>query len=494
MSYLIIYFFAIFITYGIIFHKLIFPLFQTHILVLLNNAEIRWGGWFITHHIFIKTFLWIPYMVKNIDFKDINAYYQESFEPFKTKLSEHLSFRDSNYSLFLEENYKLMQYFIKKSLNINVDNIIQCNLCAIESIIPNITLKIKNHRINKHNFFIELTHLVWNPSLWKFERKNILLYLGGFYAGIIFLIPFYIYIIFFRISQQIFLRNIVILNKKYKDIPKQPYIWIEENNLIGRKGNRFMNNKTEYIFYVENIQKWIILWKWMIRIHKSYFGSHSFPISGTYKWLLNIRHSQHFSLAEKQKYYQLSDRQSLYHEIPFSFSLPKKSHIKILKQIGVTNETLFIHFETKLFKYLPETNLLNKNYHYHSQNLEFIKYFHLKFDIKNDNSTVRFQYRRITKPWEIVIWFNKELKNIEKCFTIKYKSQTIKIEKIFTQWFNNNEIHILYNPSDIEIYDFKKHEYATIECQNLEDIFGNRFYTQKQIFSLPWDEKYKKSK
>lgn len=487
LSIIFIYIFFIYLFYVIIFYKICFPVKQRNIIILLHNWELRWWGWFITHHILIDTFLWIPYKIKNIHFKSINKYYEESSWYFKEKLSKHISFRDSNYSIFQEENFQKMKYFQEKSLDYKVNNFIQINLSAVENIIPNIPVKYKNIVITKNNFFMKLSQLIWDTDLWKFNRKNILLHIGIQYFLYILIIPFYIFLILWKITKEIYYKNIFILNEKTKDIPKIPYIWLEENNLIGRKGNKFMSNKIEYNFLVDVVLKNSIYWKWMIKVHKSYFWSHSFPISWKYKALLNVRYSNHFILSNTQKYFELSDGESLYHEIPFTFTLPKKWWIKILKQIWQLNENIFINFETKIFNYLPDTNLNNKVYHYNYENFVFKRNYQLNYNILADNSELKFQYRKIIEPWHIVIWFNKKLLNLShKNFELKYKDIWIDIIQIQKIGFNENEIHIYYKEHKIPKYEFKKEIFATLKCKNLQDIHGNIFYEQWRVFSLPW--------
>ena len=159
---ILIYLLSVYFFYIIVFNKLFFPFKQKVLVVFLNNCELRWGGGFITHQIELFLILWIPYKLRKINFLDINKYSEESFEPFKSNLSKKISFRDSNFSIFNEENYIRLLYFYKKSFPNNKipNNLLLFNYTYIEDIFPNFRFSFNGFKINKNNLFRTINHLV----------------------------------------------------------------------------------------------------------------------------------------------------------------------------------------------------------------------------------------------------------------------------------------------------------------------------------------------
>ena len=97
------------------FWKIIFPVWNHLWILLLNDSELRGGGWLITQTLEIWTFLWVPYRIRKHPFDSIHQYSEKSFYPFNEFITEDLMFRDTNYSFFSNDNFKRANYFFKKN-------------------------------------------------------------------------------------------------------------------------------------------------------------------------------------------------------------------------------------------------------------------------------------------------------------------------------------------------------------------------------------------
>jgi len=483
-----LYIISIYIFYALIFYKLIFPLKQKNIFVFLNNCEIRWGGWFITHQIEVHFIIWIPYIIKNIPFIDINKYTHPSFEPYKSNLSKKLSFRDCNFSIFNEENYDRLKMYSKNSLDYKPDNFILFNYSFIESIFPNINIRFNNFIFNKKNLFRNLSHITTDNNEWKYDRKNILTKLAKKLIIYISIIPFYPHYILMRIFENKLKKNFYILNDQYKDKPNWNYIWIEENNLIWRKWNRYITNYTQYNFYINELKDNYIHWKWMVKIFKTLFADESFPISWEYKANIQLSCSNRFKYENTPNIIRINNGQSIFYEIPFTFTLPINWSIDIIKWPWTINNNVSIIFQTKMFYLLPNTNLESQVDHLHTSNFELKKDFNLQYNVWFDTSPLKLQSRKIIDNWILSINFNKELINLTPDnFEIIYMWNSLNINKIEKVWEFKTNIYIYYNKDEIEKYDFKSTDnLAYIYCKNLEDKTKTLHYTSPRKIKLVW--------
>jgi hypothetical protein len=491
MIYIIAYIFSIYILYAIVFYKIVFPIKQKNLVVFLNNCEARWWWGFITHQIEINFLFWIPYKIKNINFLDINSYVEDSIEPFKSNLSQNISFRDCNYSIFNEENYKRLDYFSSKSLWYRHKNIILFNFSFIESIFWFISINFWWIKFDKNSLFLALSHIVSDNPNWAYGRKNIIL---NFWIKLLFImifIPFYPHYIIIKIIENIKQKNLFILNESFKDIPKWNYIWIEENNLIWRKWNRYLSNYTEYNFYVEELKDDFIYWKWIIKIFKTLLVWESFPIAWEYIASIRWVFSDNFSYDDDYKIINIKNNNSIFYEIPFFFRLPKEWEINIIKWPWSINNNVSVNFQTKIFHLVPKTNLKSKIDHLNREITCIKNNFLLKYNVFFDKSIIKFQWMKILDDWLISIHFNKELKDINKdSFKISYKWIDIAIESIEKNDDKTNII-IYYKKWSIEKYDFKiEKEIAYLYISNIQDLSWNIYYDKNnRKLRLIWEQK-----
>lgn len=486
--YIIIYLLSIYILYIIVFYKLLFPIKQKVLVVFLNNLELRgWWG-FITHQLEVSFILWIPYKIKNIKFLDINKSVVNSFEPFKSNLSKNISFRDCNYSIFNEENFKRLSYFSKNSLGYEYNNFILLNFTFIESIFTFISIKFSWFIFSKKTLFRSLSHIVSDNPDWAHWRKNIILKFWAKFISFILFIPFYPHFILINIIKSIKNKDFFILNKSFKDKPKWNYIAIEENNLIWRKGNRYISNYTEYNFFVEEYKGNYIYWKWTIKILKTLLSDESFPISWDYKACIKWIFSDDFTFEKKYKLINIKNTKSFFYEIPFEFKLPNKWAINILKWPWTLNNNISINFQTKIFYLLSKTNLNQKIDHLNKENRELKRDFKLKYEVSFDKSVIKFQWMKIIKDWVISINFNKELINYSKNnFIIEYKWKKIDIIKITKKRWVDTNILIYYKKWEIEFYDFKKVDIlASLTFYNILDKSWITHYSKWRKLNLIW--------
>ena len=485
---LILYLSSIYFLYILVFYKLVFPIRQRCIVVMLNNNETRWWWGFVTHQLEINLFLWIPYKIKNINFLDINSFTTTSFEPFKSNLSKKLSFRDCNYSIFNEENKERLYLFCEKSLNFRPNNILLFNFSFLEYIFPNFTFKFKGFKFNKENLFRNLSHIISDTDDWLHNRKNIIMKFWLKIWLFIFMIPFYPHYIIFKSVIGKKTKNLIILNENFQDKPKWNYIWVEENNLIWRKWNRYLSNYTEYNLYVEEMDEVHIYWKWMIKIFKTLLSDVSFPIAWDYKASIKWVFSENFTFKNEYNLIQIKNWQSLFYEIPFTFKLPKSWEINIVAWPWTLSNNIVINFQTKIFYLLPTTNLNKKIDHLNKQNLELKNNFNLKYWVIYDKSPLKFQSRKIVRDWTIYISFNKELVNLsEKNFTILYKWKEIWIVWIEQKWENKTDIYIHYPSFLIEKYDFTtEKDLASLTYKKLEDKTWTVHFTKPREIKLVW--------
>lgn len=290
---------------------------------------------------------------------------------------------------------------------------------------------------------------------------------------IIFFIPFYIHLILIKTIKNFNRKNIFILNWKYKDKPDWDYIWIEENNLIWRKWNRYLSNYTEYNFYIEEKNNTYIQWKWIIKIFKTLLADKSFPISWEYIASIKAIYSDNFIFNNCTSLIKISNWSNIFHEIPFCFNLPNNWTINIIKWPWTLNNNISINIQTKIFYLLPKTNLKQKLDHLNRENFELKTNYKLEYDITYDTSPLKIQSIKIVEDGILFLLIQKELINFDLSnFKIYYKWNVINIEKVEKNVANSNLIKIFYTKWNIDFFNIKKNrniEIPYLKVNNLED-------------------------
>ncbi len=201
----------------------------------------------------VYLFLGFPYKIYKHGFNEMSSYSEIFSDPFNKKLAAKMIFRDVNYSIFQDENEERMNRFYKNIFPEKClpNRWILINYASIERlffIIPH--FYIKELLFSKNTLFRSLSHLVGdNPEGGLDRRKDILFSLIPKVYPLLF-IPFFPHILFVLLYVSLRKKDIIITSHSSKKI-KLPYIALVENNIIGRKGNRYMENTISYDFMIE---------------------------------------------------------------------------------------------------------------------------------------------------------------------------------------------------------------------------------------------------
>lgn len=486
-----IYILSILVLYIISFWKIIFPI-KNHICVLLlNDAELRGGGGLITQSIEVCTFFGIPYKILKHSHDEIHQYSEWSFYPFKEYVTENLLFRDTNYSFFADDNFRRAEYFYKKNFPLRKTPKVWISVpySFIEKIyLFPIGITIGNLKIYKNNLFRSLSHLVWDNELPANTRKFILLQLAFRWIFLL-LIPGIIHYIFFIHLQFLKNRNIVIWKSNNKKIKKWIYIWLNENNLKGRKSNRYMKTDHEYIFHVHSVWEKKIEWNWKIIIRKTLPSSEHFPFVGKYNCTFDIESSSEFKILWWTHLCHKCDVQSeFFHEIPFTFKLPREWNFSILRQSCLQNTNIFVSIDTLPFCHLPSTNLTNKIDHWHYSDEMFNSDFTVKYEFISDTSPLRMIYRWILDEKIVQISFQKPIIPKQENFRFYFKENSIDIASIDVH--DNGKILIFHLAEKISHYPHsERKDVLKVWISNLQDTSGMSHYNKtERILWFPWKE------
>lgn len=486
-----------FITFFVLFILTFFDLFKKikskNFILLQNNNELRWGWWLITQTLEIHTFLWIPYKLKKHTFSELNSYSEKFFPPFYDLLSKKIVFRDINYSIFHTENLERFEKYYKNNFksDIKIDNWILINFSLIEELFRFLpTLKLKWFKINSKTIFRNLSHLTTDSPDWLEKRKFIIFKLIWKIIISLIFIPFLIHIFFITLLRWKINKNLIILNKNYSDQLSENFIWVEENNLIWRKNNRFINTFIEYNFYIENIDnKNNIFWTWSIKIHKTLYADESFPISWKYTWI--IRWVSSSNIIFKNTDYNkiiLQNWETNYIHLNFNFNMKNNSSVNIINQSWIQNNTYSINFWSKSFKLLPNTNLKNNKEHWNNEIfVNYKKNIKIKYNINYDKSPLKLQSIRIMEDWKIQLNFQKEIIDIDKKNTfLEYKWKKIKITDIMNAKWDKTCLFIYFEKNKIDKYIFRKDQNAKIHLYSLKDSTWLTHYKQWRIIDISW--------
>lgn len=496
INYILLYLVSVYLLYFLIFSKLFFPIKNKIVFILQNEGELRWGWGLITMSIEVYFFLGIPYRVYKHGFKEMSSYSEIFFDPFNKRLADKMIFRDVNYSIFQDENKERMiryyqHIFPKKSIP---NRWILINYASIErlfSIIP--SFRIKGLLINKNSLFRSISHLVGdNPEGGIDRRKDAIFFLIP-KVSLTLLIPFFPHIFLINLFISLLKKDLIVISQSSKKI-KNPYIALVENNIIGRKGNRYMENTISYDFLVEKYDNDIIIWSWVIRVYRKLFAEESFPLTWKYSCLFSFESSEHFKRIWDEKYVfqQMNPNESTIYELPFSFILPKKWVISILKQVWLLNTNLMVNFQTKMFSLLPKTNLSIKKDHIHMLHRHFSSDYIFKYDIIPDFSPIRLIHRAIIRPWVIQITFQKSIKSDIEAFSFSFLWNSISINKMIKE-DEGKTLIFLYKESKIPYYSRNERiDVLYCEVSNLKDETWIIHYSQdsRKIW-FPWSEQYK---
>lgn len=493
MYLIIIYFLVLFLFIRINFYKIIHFWKSKAVILLQNNEELRWWGWLITNQAEVKLFYWIPYKFSKISFDEINNYSQNSFEPFYSYLTQDLFFRDVNFSVFNTKNILRFNEFYEKSLNKpKPDFWILINFSVFEKIFRVLpTINIRWIKLNSKNLFRWLSQLTTDSPDWLKWRKDILFKIWFIlipFLFIPFVIHYILWILFISKNKDFFIQDSW---ETFEE--KLNYLAITENNLIWRKDNRYSKNNIQYNFFVDNFDWEYIYGKGNIIFSKTLFATDSFPISGKYTWSFWIESSEVFVFENPDyKIIELNNLENWNIKYNFSFKLPKNWEIKIVRQPWIKNTDLSVNFETKIFSYMPITNLKKKVDHWHNLDVKFNKNFILKYDIEYDKSPLKMVYRTIYDRWIFQINFQKQLKNVTKDnFEIIYNNKKVDISEI--ELLEDNHVIFIYysNLDTIDYYPFEDRlNTAKLFIKNLEDISWQIHYQNWREIWFPWSKNY----
>ncbi|MDD2487465.1 MAG: hypothetical protein PHS92_03780 [Candidatus Gracilibacteria bacterium] len=489
------YLITIYLLYMLFFRKIVFPI-KNHIFIIFqNDGEIRGGGGLITLTAEIRTFLGIPYSFIRHGFNDINNYKENFFSPFSEKLSMHLIFRDTNHSIFQDENVSRFVHFYKKIFPGNdiPKTWLIINYTFVENLFRFIPpFKLGSFNIRRSSLFKTLSHLVGDNDLGGNKRKDVIFSLIPRIL-ILFIIPFFPHLMLVLGKIGLNKKDMVLVGYDEK-IPRSPiYISIAENNLIGRKGNRYIENSLGFDFFIQDVNEENISGTGKIRISKRLFAEESFPLSGTYRFVLLPVFSKHFSFDESDyRYFEFGPNGSFYHEISFEFNLPRTGFIDILKQDGLQNTNITANFQTKMFQYLPITNLPSKKDHWHSLNKSFTKNLRLVYDLMSDNSALRLIHRTIISPGILQISFQKSVIPSKSNFLFTYEGSIIDIKEVITEDEGKTLIFFISDPDSIPYYtSLEKNTVLKVEMSNIKDVTGMIHYGNVSRKNwLPWSENY----
>ncbi len=484
-----IYIVSICILYIITFWKIIFPIRNHICILLLNDAELRGGWWLITQSIELWTFFGIPYKIYKHSHDEIHQYSERSFYPFNKYVTEDLIFRDTNYSFFADENFTRTKNFYSRNYpHRRVPNIwVSIPYSFIEKIfLFPFGIRIGNLKICKKNLFRSLSHLVGDNDLPAHKRKFILVQLA-FRWIFLCLIPGILYYIFFIYLQFLKNRNIIIWKNGEKIQKKWIYIGLGENNLKGRKSNRYMKTNQEYIFHVHLIGTDYIEWSWKILIKKILPSSDHFPFVGTYHCTFDVVSSDHFQILGWTHLHSECDSQwELTHVIPFSFRIPIEWNISILRQACLQNTNIVVSIDTPPFCFLPKTNLTKKIDHWHYSEKEFYSDFNLKYKFIPDMAPLRMIYRWILEANIVQISFQKPVNAKKENFRFTFRDNEIQINSIDTH--EDGRIIIFHLSEKIPYYAIKEREDVLKVCiSDLSDTNNIIHYHKKnRILWFPW--------
>ena len=475
--------------YIILFHKIIFPISNSLCIIFLNDAELRGGGGLITLVVEAKTFFSIPYSVHMYSHTELNKYSEPSMYPFKDHLAKDLFFRDTNYSLFQDENFERMQYFYTHNFPNNPipKTWITIPYSFVESIfIFPFGLKFGEHTIRKWNLFRSFSHITGDNNLDPDKRKFIL-WKFIFHWIFLCLIPGVLIYIFSKFLYFMSHWDICIMHVYERVQRPDVYIWLSENNLRWRKSNRYIRSEQEYIFHVDSLENWSISGTWELIIRKILPSIEHFPFVGKYNTTFSISYSHHFQILSGVNLYHQCDPGSTFeHKIIFAFNLPVEWRINIIKQSCIQNTHIITHFITPPYIALPRTNLLVQKDHWHYNISWFVKDFQLRYNIIPDVSPLRMIFRGIIDKRHIQISFQKPIYvNIEN-YQFFYEGKVFDIDSIESN--NDWNIVIMGFKEDIPFYPSQERiNTMKVLLSDIEDVTGMIHYTKKhRELWIPW--------
>lgn len=437
-------------------------------------------------------FSFFPYKFKKFTHEQLNSYSEPSIPPFDTNLTPDLFFRDVNYWFFHEENFERMKYFYLRNFpHLSLPWLwISIPYSFIEHIfLFPWTVQFSGLKIQKNNLFRSLSHITGDNNLPAWKRKFILLDLIIHWSALICIpfLPHYILLSFIS-----FLSRRDIAMSSYQDSPNKeswPYIWVNENNLIGRKGNRYMINSQEYYFHVDSVDNDFITWTGKIVLRKSIQSQENFPFVGKYNFSINVVKSEHFTfLGWSNMVLSFLPREDFVHDIPFLFHLPKKGLITFFKQACLQNTEILVSMDTPPFWLLPKTNLLSQKDNWHFTRWVFKKDVRLKYEIFQDSSPLRMVYRWIINNNTVQITFQKPIEELwEFRFTYEWKDIPCSHLEFLDKW----KILIFHLDKNIPTYPFsERKKVLKVEISNIKDTSWFLHYVEKpRVIWFPWTQK-----
>ena len=489
MEYIWFYILSILLMYFSLVRKCIFPIRSKMNIVLLNDAELRWGWGLITLLIEISTFLGVPYRIHRYSHEELNSYSEPSVYPLDTHLSQDLFFRDSNFWFFHEDNFERMEYFYRK--NFPWTSIPALWITIPYSFIERIFIfpwAIVFHGISlqKKNLFRALSHITGDNTLPPGRRKFVLLGLI-FHWWILLCIPFVPHYFFLIFLQYVSKWDIGISSiSSGKLLQNRLFLWVNENNLIGRKGNRYMLNTQEFILHINAQDSEYMYWNGKILLRKSIQSEEHFPFVWEYTFSLDVVHSKHFTLlGGSNVYLSFETREDFIHEVPFTFCIPVRWSIQFLRQSCMQNTEIVVSMDTRPFITLPMTNLAHQHDHWHYQRWPFDTDFQLKYSLIADNSPIRMLYRAILEHNIVQLTFQKPIQE-GGTFHFRYKGKDILYNQI--DYHDCWRILIFHLVSDIPYYpNTKRKNTLKLSCSNIIDITGQVHYREnpRKIW-FPW--------
>lgn len=473
----------------LIFFLYIFRREKKIVVLFLNDYEWRWGGGFITMSCEIHFRYGIPRGFRIHDFTQINSYGEPSSGAFKTHLAPTMFFRDANYSLFPEDNFQRLTHFYTKSLHTHPPSWwFQIPFSFLERVLPKHThISIEGRKVEGASLFRTFTDLVGDNHLPPTKRKEILKRVIP-KITLSLLHPYYlIRAIILSISA---LKSSEILMWKTWVKKQKPscYIGLCENNLKGRKINRFLTGETHYVLHIKREWNNILTGEGYIDIQRSSFADDQFPYSGSYKCSFGVEASSHFQILwGTELFHEMNSFDVFSHRIPFVFKIPKSALLKVIRQLN-TPEGYYsrVSIYTDAFHLLPKTSLNIQHDHWHHQsywsreNIEFILNAH------KDHTPIRMAYRYILDPYTVEIRFQKPINPKKESFEIFSNEKAWTIECI-GQSSDQRSIFI----STLEPMPFYENKHAnnvlTIRIKNISDIQGKKYYEKEsREMWLPW--------
>lgn len=473
----------------LIFFLYIFRGEKKIVVLFLNDYEWRWGGGFITMSCEIRFCYGIPRGFRIHDFTQINSYGEPSYGAFKSHLAPTMFFRDANYSLFPEDNFQRLTHFYTKSLHTHPPSWwFQIPFSFLEKVLPKHTnITIEGRKIEGVSLFRTFTDLVGDNHLPPTKRKEIL---KRVIPKLILSLLHPYYLTRGIILSICALKNSEILMWKTRVKTQKPscYIGLCENNLKGRKTNRFLTGETHYVLHIKGEWNDILTGEGYIDIQRSSFADDQFPYSGAYRCTFWVEASSHFQILwGTGLFHEINSFDTLSHRISFAFKIPKHTLIKIIRQLNAPEGYHSrVSVYTDAFHLLPKTPLSIQHDHWHHQSYWSRENIEFTLSIYKDHTPIRMAYRYVLDQHTIEIRFQKPIIPEKENFKIFSHEKTWALENV-SQSSDKRSIFIR-TLEPMPFYESKQsNKVVSMRIENIRDVQGNKYYGKEpREMWIPW--------